>query len=170
MNTIDLCCFVVLLLMTVRGGWVGLVNEWAGLLGVFLGYFLSVIYAPNLDLWFQNAFEISSNYSLITARVFVFLVSYIFFKTLGSVLTKILKLVWLNWINRALGCVSGAFKAIVFMSVFFTIYNNNLVGFFDQSPLKGDSSIFKAIEMFGSMLFERLPEVNSLQAEKPINV
>ena len=156
--------------MTVRGGWVGLVNEWAGLLGVFLGYFLSVIYAPSLDLWFRNAFELSFDYSLITARVFVFLVSYIFFKTLGSVLTKILKLVWLNWINRALGCVSGAFKAIVFMSVFFTIYNNNLVGFFDQSPLKGDSSIFKAIEMFGSMLFERLPEVNSLQAEKPTNV
>ena len=156
--------------MTVRGGWVGLVNEWAGLLGVFLGYFLSVIYAPCLDLWFRNAFELSFDYSLITARVFVFLISYIFFKTLGSVLTKILKLVWLNWINRALGCVSGAFKAIVFMSVFFTIYNNNLVGFFDQSPLKGDSSIFKAIEMFGSMLFERLPEVNSLQAEKPTNV
>ena len=170
MNTIDLCCFVVLLLMTVRGGWVGLVNEWAGLLGVFLGYFLSVIYAPSLDLWFRNVFEVSFDYSLITARVFIFLVSYIFFKTLGSVLTKILKLVWLNWINRALGCVSGAFKAIVFMSVFFTIYNNSFVYFFDNAPLKGDSSVFKAIEMFSSMLFERLPEVNPFQTEKPINV
>jgi hypothetical protein len=69
-----------------------------------------------------------------------------------------------------LGCVSGAFKAIVFMSVFFTIYNNSFVYFFDQGPLEGDSSIFKAIEMFGSMLFERLPEVNPLQAEKPINL
>jgi uncharacterized membrane protein required for colicin V production len=89
---------------------------------------------------------------------------------LGSVLTKILKLVWLNWINRALGCISGAFKAIVFMSVFFTIYNNSFVYFFDQAPLEGDSSIFKAIEMFSSMLFERLPEVNPFQAEKLINL
>ena len=156
--------------MTVRGGWVGLVNEWAGLLGVFLGYFLSVIYAPNLNFWFQNAFEISFNYSLISARVFIFLVSYVFFKILGSVLTKILKLVWLNWINRVLGCVSGAFKALVFMSVFLTIYNNSLLYFFDQAPLKGDSSIFKVIELFSSMLFKSMPEVNLLQMEKPINV
>jgi hypothetical protein len=56
------------------------------------------------------------------------------------------------------------------MSVFFTIYNNSFVYFFDQAPLEGDSSIFKAIEMFGSMLFESLPAVNPFQAEKPINV
>ena len=56
------------------------------------------------------------------------------------------------------------------MSVFFTIYNNSFVYFFDQAPLEGDSSIFKAIEMFSSMLFERLPEVNPLQDENSINV
>jgi hypothetical protein len=56
------------------------------------------------------------------------------------------------------------------MSVFFTIYNNSFVYFFDNAPLKGDSSVFKAIEMFSSMLFERLPEVNPLQTEKRFNV
>lgn len=169
MNTVDFCCFLVLLVLTARGAWVGLVNEWAGLLGIFLGYFLSVMYAPGLDLWCQNVFELSFDYSLTAARVFIFLISYVVFKILGSFLTKILKLVWLNWINRALGGASGAFKAVVFLSVFFTVYNSHLIYFFDQAPLMGDSLIFRAVEMFSAMFFESFLDIELLQPDESVN-
>lgn len=149
MNIVDICCLAFLFALSARGAWRGFVNEWAGLLGVFIGYWMAVIYAPRVDLWLIQSFDFSVNYSLLAARVIMFCGSYFTVALLGRLITKILKIVWLNWLNRLLGGVSGLLKGVALLAIIIVIYNNQLASFFGSAPWLGNSIFFDLLDSLG---------------------
>ncbi len=149
MNIVDLCCLSFLFLLTARGIWRGFVNEWAGLLGVFIGYWMTLIYSPIVDLWLINSLDFPENYSLFAARIVIFLISYFTVALLGNLITKVLKVVWLNWINRLLGGTSGLLKGVAVLSIALAVYNNQLASFLGSEPWLGSSIFFDILNSVG---------------------
>ncbi len=152
MNTVDLCCFAFLFLLGARGTWRGFVNEWAGLIGLLSGYFFAVFYSPTVDLWLKNYLDFSPDYSFIASGALVFLGTYLIVVLVGAVFTKILKVVWLGWLNRLLGGLSGLLKGAIVLAFAIAIYNGHLVSFFGARPWVGESLIFDFLSSFGGYL------------------
>lgn len=149
MNVVDFCCLSFLFVLTARGAWRGFVNEWAGLLGIFIGYWMVIIYAPIVDLWLITSLDFSVNYSLFSARIIIFLGSYFTVTLLGNLITKVLKVVWLNWLNRILGGASGLLKGSALLAIVIVIYNHQLASFFGSAPWLGNSMFFGLLDSLG---------------------
>ena len=103
MNVVDISCLALVAFFVGRGVWRGFVNEWSGLLGLALGYWAVQSYADPAAAWLANALELSDQSALLVAKFAVFLAAYLVVVLLGKALTKVLKLVWLGWINRLAG-------------------------------------------------------------------
>ena len=114
MNVVDISCLALVAFFAGRGIWRGFVNEWSGLLGLVMGYFAIQAYAPPAGDWLANALELSAPSALLMAKFTLFLAAYLGIVLLGKALTKVLKLVWLGWVNRLAGGLSGLAKGRCF--------------------------------------------------------
>ncbi|MDG1252897.1 MAG: CvpA family protein [Schleiferiaceae bacterium] len=148
----DISCLVCVLFFVSRGIWRGFVNEWSGLLGLALGYFAVKIYAVPFADWLTNAMELRLSSALLLSRFTVFLGAYLAIVLLGKLLTKVLKLVWLGWINRLAGGLSGLVKGVVFTSLLLAFYTQAIMPRFPLDGLIGDSWIYSSLISVGELL------------------
>jgi membrane protein required for colicin V production len=153
-NVIDISCLALVLFFVGRGIWRGFVNEWSGLLGLALGYFAVKLYAAPFADWLANAVELSPSTALLVSKFTVFLSTYLVVVLLGKLLTKVLKLVWLGWINQIAGGLSGLAKGIVFTSLLVAFYTQAIIPRFPLDDLVGTSWIYHGLIDAGEVLLD----------------
>lgn len=155
MNVVDISCLALVAFFVGRGVWRGFVNEWSGLLGLALGYWAVQSYADPAAAWLANALELSDQSALLVAKFAVFLAAYLVVVLLGKALTKVLKLVWLGWINRLAGGLSGLAKGVVFSALLLAFYLQVIVPKFHiSSPWTGESWVYHTLVSAGSVLLD----------------
>lgn len=104
MNWFDIVLIAVLLLSTVIGIWRGFISMILPLIGIIVGVILAGLYAPTVGGWLSidNAEHAKwAGYAVILVGTLI--VSII----LSVILTKILHLAFLGWLNRLLGGIFG---------------------------------------------------------------
>ena len=145
-NGVDIFLLALVAFFTGRGIWRGFINEWSGLVGLAVGYFLIQKYAEPTGAWLSNAFEWGISNATLVGKFVLFLGGYLIVVLLGKLLTKVLKLVWLGWANRLLGGVSGLAKGIVFTALIWAAYADLVVPRFAISePLTGESWVYRSL-------------------------
>lgn len=120
MSYLDIIIALPLIYGIVRGVMRGLITEVLAIVGIILGIVVARIYAGDAAIWLQQFTTWDINLLKPIAAFCIFLVVAIICNLLARLLTKLFKLISLNWINRLIGGLFGAAKWILIVAVIIT--------------------------------------------------
>lgn len=137
-NALDMVLLAPLVFGIIKGFMKGFIRELAAILGIFIGIIAAYLLADNVFKYFTIYFE-SVDFELkIISYVVVFFGTILLVNSLASLLTRTLKLIALNGINRVLGAILGALKWSVILTL--VVFSLNKVQknrtIFQKSTLK----------------------------------
>lgn len=147
MNYLDIFIACFLVFGFTRGYTKGLIMELSSIIALILGIYGSIKFSDFTYSFFLKNFpklieSIDENYLKMASFVFTFLLIIVLISIIGKLITKLLKMVFLGFINKIMGGIFGSFKFALLLSlclVFFESLNTSL-NLFDTSIL--DSSFF----------------------------
>lgn len=118
MNFFDLGVLIIVGFCIVRGGFKGLVREISGIVGVVVGFYGANTYYPQLmpylDSWIS-----SPQLQKLVCFFLLFCLILIAVGLVAALIHKLLKIVFLGWVNRTFGVIFGAAKGILITTVLF---------------------------------------------------
>lgn len=117
LTTLDIILLAPLVFGIIRGFIKGFIRELAAILGIFLGVLASYILADKVFKYFTIYFENVEFELRIISYVIVFFGVILLINSLASLLTRTLKLIALNGINRILGALFGGFKWLILLII-----------------------------------------------------
>ena len=158
MNYLDIFITCFLVFGFFRGYSKGLVIELSSIIGLILGVYGSIKFSDFTFLFFSKNFpeiieSINENYIKIASFVFTFLLIIVLISIIGKGLTKLLKMIFLGFINKLLGGFFGAFKFTLLLSLFLLFFEslNSSINLFDTSLLNS-SFFYEPIKEVGDKL------------------
>ncbi len=119
LNFLDIFALALMLFLFVRGWFRGISRELTSLVGLILGLGLAFRYYPELASELRLRFPSISSFSVVIAFALIFFLVIVFFSIIGVLLNKLLKAVWLGWLDRWGGAVFGLVEAVLILSVLF---------------------------------------------------
>jgi membrane protein required for colicin V production len=123
MNWLDAGIVVILILSLVTGFINGLVKEVASLAALILGIWGAIRFSSFTAGKLYDYFDMSGHYVGIIAFIITFAIIVVIIHFIGILADKIVNAASLGFINRILGIVFGLIKAILIMSVIFSVLN-----------------------------------------------
>lgn len=112
---LDIIGGVVILLGIIRGFSNGFVLELTQIVSVFIGIIVALKYTNSIATFLHQ--QVAFSFELIQIVVFliVFALVVMIMHLIGNLITKVLKLIFLSWMNRLLGVVFGVIKALLLL-------------------------------------------------------
>ncbi len=117
MNTLDVIAFAFLIFGAIRGFIKGFFYEAASLIALVAGVFLAVLLANVVGTITESLTTWNVNAVRITVFIIVFILVVVSVRLFGKVLTKILKAIHLNFLNRIAGLFFGMIKWAFLLAV-----------------------------------------------------
>ena len=146
LSALDMILLAPLVFGIVKGFMKGFIRELAAILGIFIGVIAAYLLADNVFQYFTIYFKEVDFELKIISYVGVFFGTILLVNSLASLLTRTMKIVALNGINRILGAIFGALKwsAIMTLVVFSLnrVQQNKTV--FQKSTLK-ESKVYQQL-------------------------
>jgi len=158
LNYLDIFITCLLVFGFFRGYSKGLVIELSSVIGLILGVYGSIKFSDFTFLFFSKNFpeiieSINENYIKIASFVFTFLLIIVLISIIGKGLTKLLKMIFLGFINKLLGGFFGTFKFTLLLSLCLLFFEslNFSINLFDTSLLNS-SFFYEPIKEVGDKL------------------
>ncbi|PIE62724.1 MAG: colicin V production protein [Desulfobacter postgatei] len=120
MNFFDLCVLIIVGFCLVRGGFKGLVREISGIVGVVAGFYGANTYYPQLTPYIDSWIS-SPQLQKLICFFLLFCLILIAVGLVAALIHKLLKIVFLSWVNATFGIIFGAAKGILITTVIFII-------------------------------------------------
>lgn len=117
MTVFDISFLAIVAALTLRGLCRGFMLEWASVAGLIAGYLVAMTYADVLAQWLVSETNLHPSTAKYAGFLVILLLTYVLVAALAKLLTKLLKLILLGWINRLLGAISGAAKGLLLSGV-----------------------------------------------------
>lgn len=121
--------------------------ELSSIIALILGVYGSIKFSDFTFLFFSKNFPelidgLNENYLKIASFVFTFLLIIVLISIIAKGLTKVLKMVFLGFVNKVLGGFFGVFKFALILSLCFVFFENlnSSISLYESSDL--DSSFF----------------------------
>ena len=121
--------------------------ELSSIIALILGVYGSIKFSDFTFLFFSKNFPelidgFDENYLKIASFVFTFLLIIVLISIIAKGLTKVLKMVFLGFVNKVLGGFFGVFKFALILSLCFVFFENlnSSISLYESSDL--DSSFF----------------------------
>ena len=145
MNSLDYILFIPLLYGLYRGFTKGLIIELASLLALTLGIYGALHFSSLTFEFLIDYVEIKTVYLQLASYGLTFLIIVMLISFTGKILTMLIKLVALGFINRLMGAIFGGFKALLILSVFISFFDkfNKQFGMVNEEILT--SSLIKIL-------------------------
>lgn len=162
MNIMDLVLILILVWGGIAGFRNGFFREAASLLGLIIGIFLALIAADVAGRVLAGMVD----WNTLPVRIIVFLLAFILIalllKAVGEALTKVFKIILLNFFNRLAGFVFGLVKVALLLSLLFFLIRllNEQWTLLPESWIRG-SFLYGRIEVLAPTLFGGLPSVQA---------
>ena len=116
MNIFDIIVVVILSFCLIRGFLIGIVRQISSIVGVLAGFFTGIRYYPFLSdiltKWIEN-----TGYRDIAAFMIIFCGVFIVVILLAWVIHYLMKVSKIGWMDRVLGVVFGAVKAVLIAAI-----------------------------------------------------
>ena len=153
MTYLDVIILLPVVYGIIRGLMRGIVKEVFALLGIILGIVVARMYADQAAVWLQQISSWDVTLLKPVSAFVLFIVVAILCNVLASLLTRLMKAISLNGLNRAIGGVFGALKWILILTViiaFVDILDGTL--HFIQPELKQNSHVWNYAVRLASTL------------------
>jgi len=135
MTVFDISFLAIVAALSLRGLWRGFMLEWASVAGLIAGYLVAMTYADVLAQWLVSETNLHPSTAKYTGFLIALLLTYVLVAALAKILTKLLKLILLGWINRLLGAISGAAKGLLLSGILLlagqSLYEAGLIDWWD---------------------------------------
>ena len=118
MNAFDIVVVVIISFCLIRGFFKGLIGEMSGIIGVVAGFYGAYTYYPFITVYAEKWIENPLMRNLV-AFTLLFCAILVIISLISILIRKILKLVFLGWVDSIFGLIFGAAKGILIMSVLF---------------------------------------------------
>ena len=122
MNSLDYILFIPLLYGLYRGFTNGLIIELASLLALALGIYGALHFSSFTYEFLSDYVEIKTVYLQSASYGLTFLIVMLISLS-GNILTMLIKLVALGFINRMMGAIFGGIKVLLILSVFISFFD-----------------------------------------------
>ena len=120
MNFFDLFVLIIVGFCLVRGGFKGLVREISGIVGVVAGFYGANTYYPRLIPYIESWIS-SPQLQKLVCFFLLFCLILIAVGLVAALIHKLLKIVFLGWVDRTFGVIFGAAKGVIITTIFFII-------------------------------------------------
>ncbi|MCY4560840.1 MAG: CvpA family protein [Flavobacteriaceae bacterium] len=114
---LDLIGAGIILIGMVRGLSKGFIIELTQLAAILIGIVLAIKYADPLAQFLHEKVAFGVAILRIAAFLFLFALIVMIMFMIGRLLTKLLKLMLINWLNQLLGGLFGAIKALLLLCI-----------------------------------------------------
>jgi membrane protein required for colicin V production len=164
MNPLDIGILSVASLFFVRGLFRGFVIELITVVGLVLGYIISISYLSLLSSLILSYFPTLPAAAITIVSFFLLFVgTNLVLRLVANLVTKTLKIAMLGWLNRILGGMLGLLKSIIIMSII--VFVIDLIPF--SSPLLDQievqsSVLYPVLDTLGPRLYEEIQKLTSL--------
>ena len=123
MNSLDYILLIPLLYGLYRGFTKGLIIELASLLALTLGIYGALHFSSFTFEFLSHYVEIKTVYLQLVSYGLTFLIIVMLISFTGKILTMLIKLVALGFINRMMGAIFGGIKVLLILSVFISFFD-----------------------------------------------
>ena len=171
MNSLDYILFIPLLYALYRGFTKGLIIELASLLALILGIYCALHFSSFTFELLSDYFEIKTVYLQLVSYGLTFLIIAVLISFTGKILTMLIKLVALGFINRMMGAIFGGIKALLILSVFISFFDrfNKQFGMVNEDILTS-SLIYNSIRTQSEQFYPNILEQFDRQKESIENL
>ena len=118
MNFLDIGILLFASIFFIRGIVRGFVYELVTIVGLLLGYIISITY---LSLFSGYLLSVFPSFSITVVNIISFFVLFVgtnlLLRLVAKIISKTLKIAMLGWLNRLLGGLLGVLKSIIIMSI-----------------------------------------------------
>ena len=123
MNSLDYILFIPLLYGLYRGFRNGLIIELTSLLALTLGIYGALHFSSFTFEFLSHYVEIKTVYLQLASYGLTFLIIVMLISLTGKILTMLIKLVALGFINRMMGAIFGGVKVLLILAVFISFFD-----------------------------------------------
>lgn len=120
MNLFDIFVLAVVGFCLIRGGFRGLIREISGIIGIVAGFYGANTYYPIL-VPYAAGWITSPGVQGLVCFFFLFCIILIAVGLVARLIRKLLKLVFLGWVDRTFGVVFGTAKGLLIVTIIFMI-------------------------------------------------
>ena len=167
MNSLDYILLIPLLYGLYRGFTKGLIIELASLLALTLGIYGAMHFSSLTFEFLSDYVEIKTVYLQLASYGLTFLIIVMLISLSGNILTMLIKLVALGFINRMMGAIFGGIKVLLILSVFISFFDrfNKQFGMVNQEILTS-SLMYNFIRIQAEQFYPNLLEEFERQKER----
>ena len=159
MNYLDLILGGLIAYGAVKGFFKGLIIEAASLLALLLGVVCALLFSSALNDLLATYFKDASLPPAGVIFIGIFIAVIISVNLLARLITKVLKMAALGFVNRVFGALFGGLKFALALSALLLLIDqfSFLFQYFDTEILD-ESYLYKPLKSFGEIMFEWLLE------------
>jgi len=171
MNSLDYILFIPLLYGLYRGFTKGLIIELASLLALTLGIYGALHFSSLTFEFLSHYVEIKTVYLQLVSYGLTFLIIVMLISLTGKILTMLIKLVALGFINRMMGAIFGGIKVLLILSVFILFFDrfNKQFGMVNEEILTS-SLMYNPIRIQAEQFYPNVLEEFERQKESIENL
>ncbi|MCQ2157205.1 MAG: CvpA family protein [Bacteroidales bacterium] len=141
MGTIDiilLLCFIPALVQGISKGFVGQV---VALASVVIGAYLAFHFSTAVGEWLTEYIQADARLVNIISFAIILIVVIIVLNLLGNLISRLLKLVMLGWLNKLLGICVAVFNTVLILGLIISVFDGINANWHIVRPEMLDASI-----------------------------
>ena len=164
MNSLDIGILVFASVFFIRGVFRGFISELVTIVGLILGYIISITYMSLMTGYILSFFPSFPKSIVNIVSFFVLFVgTNLLLRLVSRILSKTLKIAMLGWLNHLLGGLLGLFKSVIIMSIL--VFVIDLIPFssflLEQVEVK-TSVLYPILNALGPHLYSEIQKITSI--------
>ncbi len=158
MNYLDITLLTIILIITIRGLFRGLITELLILVGIIFGFFAATFFHGGLQSLILSLFPgVPDSIAKVIAFVLIFIGVNIVIRILVKLMNKIATFTFLQPINKIAGALFAFTKVTMILSILILVID--LIpgsGFFTEKIGRKESALYEPVRNFAPFLYRTL--------------
>ena len=162
MSILDIILLVCFIPAVIRGISKGFVEQLIALLSIIIGAWVAYHFGSTLSEWAAGYLQVNEKVLNVICFTLIIIVAVVILFLVGRLITGVIKIVMLGWLNRLLGLVFALLKAALVLGLLVTLFDslNGLTGLVSDETL-GDSFMYQGLKNFADTVFPYLKKLFS---------
>jgi membrane protein required for colicin V production len=160
MSILDIILLICFIPAVIRGISKGFVEQLIALLSIIIGAWVAYHFGGTLSEWAAGYLQVNEKVLNVICFTLIIIVAVVLLFLVGRLITGVIKIVMLGWLNRLLGVVFALLKVALVLGLLVTLFAslNDIFGLVKQETL--DSSfMYSGLKNFADTVFPYLKKL-----------
>ena len=160
MSILDIILLICFIPAVIRGISKGFAEQLIALLSIIIGAWIAYHFGGTLSEWAAGYLQVNEKVLNIICFTLIIIVAVVLLFLVGQLITGVIKLVMLGWLNRLLGLVFALLKAALVLGLVITLFDslNGIIGLVSQETLD-ESFMYPGLKNFADTVFPYLKKL-----------